>query len=235
MRRWPRALATTAAAAFLLSPAFAEESVSPEEAHRVQTQAESIRSYQTRFTLEAQEETGEPVTLEGTLLFEQPNRRRLELKEGPEQEPSQLLISDGTVEWQSYPAANTVYRARSPELAPGPHRPFSEVQPGSVRFLEKIESGRDKRVRFEAIPLPSVVEGSPVPIQTMRIEVAEQDGLVRELVLLDAQGEPVLTQRYLDLKVNVSIPEENFQFTPPEGFRVVDIDEEPEEDKGNRP
>jgi hypothetical protein len=135
------------------------------------------------------------------------------------------LVSDGTTEWQSYPAANTVYRMQSPEQVPGPHRPFSDLQPGSVRFVERIESGKKIRVRFEAVPLPSVVEGSPVPIERLRVDVGE-DGLVRELVLLDAQGEPVLTQRYRDLEVNISIPRESFLFTPPEGFQVVDLEEE---------
>lgn len=213
--------------ALLFSTAtFAEEELAlPKEAQELTARAEEVRSYQTHFSLEAQEETGEPVELEGTLLFEWPNRRRLELREGSEQTPSQLLISDGTFEWQSYPAANTVYRSRSPGEAPGPHRPFSDLKPGSVRFLERVESEEGRRIRFEAIPLPSVVEGSPVPIDRLRVDVGEEDGLVRELVLLDTQGEPVLTQRYRDLQVNISIPQESFSFTPPEGFQVVDLEE----------
>lgn len=218
---------------FMVSLSFGEEAAPlpkeamplPKEAQELVAKAQAIQSYRARFTLEATEETGEPVQLSGTLEFERPNRRRLELKENKAEGISQLLVSDGSVEWQYYPAGKLAYRLASPPEAPGPHRAFSEMQAGSLRFVEKRGDGAQALSRFEAIPLPSIVEGSPVPIQTLRVDVGEQDGLVREMVLLDSQGDPVLSQRYSNLEVNVLIPAESFSFQPPEGVETVDLGE----------
>lgn len=197
----------------------------PKEAQPLLPKAAALSSYRVRFTLEAREETGKPlVRLEGRLFYERPNRRRLELK-GPEgsEAVSQMLVSDGSVEWQYYPATNTVYRIANPPEPPGPHRPFAEARSGSVRFVERLGKKSEELCRFEAAPLATIVEGSPVPIKTLRVDVAEADGLVRQLVLLDAKGEPALSQQYHDVEINVSFPEGTFAFTAPEGAQVVEL------------
>ncbi|MBI3333125.1 MAG: outer membrane lipoprotein carrier protein LolA [Candidatus Omnitrophica bacterium] len=204
--------------------AFAEETGLPKEAQELLTKAADLESYRVQFTLEANEEAGEPVHLAGTLQFQRPNRRRLEIREGNSPEVAQRVVCDGQTEWQQYTKANVVYRAKSPEETPGPHRPFSEVKPETLRLVQQSGQGRDDRFRFEADPLPSIVEGSPVPIKTLRVEVGKKDGLIRELKLLDTQGREVLTQEYSQVEVNVPIPEETFTFTPPDGTQVIDLD-----------
>ena len=194
----------------------------PKEAQDLSAKAAALKSYRARFTLEAKEQTGEPVQMKGTLLFEQPNRRRLELQAGGSKDLSQLLVSDGKIEWQYDEADHLVQKVTSPPEAPGPHRAFAEVQKDSLRFVERVGVSPDVRLRFEGAPLPAVVEGSPVPIEKLRIDVGEQDGLVRELMLLDSKGEAVLTQHYQEVEVNVPIPEGSFAFTPPPGTRVVE-------------
>ncbi len=193
----------------------------PKEAQGLLTKAGALKNYRSRFTLEAKEESGETVRLEGTLLFQRPNLRRLELRIRGSKEISQMLISDGTVEWQYDPAEKKVYRLTNTPEVPGPHRPFAEGK--SFRFIERIGSGSDARLRFEGTPLPTIIQDSPVPIQTLRVDVGEQDGLVRELALLDIKDQVVLSQQYRDVEVNVNFPEGSFKFTPPEGTTVEDL------------
>lgn len=207
----------------LAGPAFAEEAALPAEARRVAEKAAALKSYRADLTLEAREEEGGPFKLEGKLLFENPTRRRLEIRESGAEGGAQLLVNDGKVEWQHYPEAGVVYRLTDLPPTPGPHRPFAEAQPGTVRFVEKGGSKPEPVLRFEAQPLPSSVEGSPVPIEKIRIDVGEKDGLTREMVLLDAQGNAVLTQRFSNIELNAPMEDKDFTFTPPEGVAVVDM------------
>ncbi len=213
-------------AAFLFSAAAvaaAEESALPKEAQQMEAKAAALENYRARFALETKEENGELVRLEGTLSFQRPNRRRLEIRQGGSENLAQMLVADGKVEWHYYPTTASLYRVPIPKEIPGPHRPFGETQPGTVRFIEKAGSGSDVRLKFEATPAQTILEGSPVPIRLLRVEVGEQDGLVRQLVLLGEKGEEVLSQRYYDVQVNTPVPEGEYTFTPPEGVPVVDM------------
>lgn len=212
------------AIALAAAPAFAaEEPAIPKEALEIGRKASSWRTYRAEFALEAKEEEGGSFKLQGTLLFKQPNLRRLEIREGDSVEPTQIVVSDGKVEWQYHPQNAVVYRLRQPVNPPGPHRPFAEAKPGTVRFIERLgEAGRG-RLRFEAEPIPAAVEAAASAVQKLRIEVSEEDGLARELVLLDPDGNPVLTQRFTKVEVDVPADEKRFLFVPTEGVAVIDV------------
>ena len=207
--------------------AFSEEAALPPEAQQAVERSAAIKSYRMELVLEAREEDGTPFRLEGKLLFQSPSRRRLEIREAGADSAPQFLVNDGKVEWQHYPQAGVVYRLTQPPPTPGPHRPFAEALPGTVRFVEKAGTKQEPLMRFEAQPLPASVEGSPVPVQKIRIDVGEKDGLVREMVLLDAQGGEVLAQRFTHVEVNVPTSDKDFAFTPPEGAAVVDVPGQP--------
>jgi len=204
----------------------AEEIALPPEASQLMIKLNTVQSYRTRFRLEAREETGETAVLEGDLLFERPNRRRMEMRLSGDSEISQMVVSDGQREWQYYPDVQTVYLAKAMERVPGPHRPFAEMMEGTVRFIEWVGQGGEERMRFEGKPIESVTVGAPVPIETIRVEVASADGLVRRLALLDESGNEVLSQAYQQVEINMQIPRDSFQFVPPADVSVVEMDEE---------
>ena len=201
----------------------------PKEAEELAGKAAGLESYRTRFTLEAKDEKGEPVRLEGTLLFQKPNRRRMELKQSDTGKAEGVLVSDGTTEWQYSPLENVVYRVANSSEIPGPHRPFAETRSGTVRFLGRTGKGDQERCRFEAEPAAAIGNGAPVPIKTLRVEIAAADGLVRELNLLDSKGEVVFTQKYADTEVDVPISANDFLYTPPAGVGIVDMEQEKKE------
>lgn len=198
----------------------------PKEAQELVAKASALKNYRAQFNLQAKEEAAKMVRLEGTLLFQRPNQRRLELRQDGSKEISQLLVSDGTVEWQYAPAEKKVYRLSNAPEVPGPHRPFAEGK--SFQFVERIDTESETRLRFEGTPLPAIVQDSPVPIKTIRVDVGEPDGLVRELALLDAGNQVVLSQKYTAVEVNTELPEGSFTFTPPEGASVEDLTQAPE-------
>jgi len=226
------AILWSAAALFLISGSLFAAEPLPKETQDLIAKASALKNYRAQFNLDAKEENGETVRLEGTLLFQQPNRRRLELRQGGSREISQLLVSDGTVEWQYAPSEKKAYRLSNAPEVPGPHRPFAEGK--SFRFVERIGAEPEALLRFEGTPLPTVVQDSPVPIKTLRVDVGEQDGLVRELSLLDAKNEVVLLQRYTAVEVNAELPEDSFTFTPPEGVSIEDLTQGTKDSSGKK-
>lgn len=220
---------TAAAQAAALSQASGpDDPALPEEAKGLMEKLGNIRAYQVRFQLQAvEEEGGESAWLSGELIFEQPNKRKLELKVLGEDELAQVIVSDGIREWQYYPAAAVVYVAEGLGEIPGPHRPFAEVEAGSVRFIEWVGDKADERLRFEGKPLPVVTLGAPVPIERLQVDLDKGNGMVRRLVLLDAEGHAALTQEYTDIRINPDLPAETFAFTPPAGIAVIELDENP--------
>lgn len=203
--------------------AWAQEAALPAEAQQILKKLELVRSYKGKFSLEAKEPDGQLFQLEGTLLFSSPNQRRLEMRPPGSKEEPQLLVSDGKTEWQYDPIGGMVYRVTQPVESPGPHRPFSETRDGTVRFVSREKASDGSVLRFEAEPRPESVDGAPVPVQKIRIDAGEADGLVRELSLLDDQGNPVMTQRFFDIQVNVPVADKEFVFVPKQGMAVVDL------------
>jgi outer membrane lipoprotein-sorting protein len=229
-------------AAFLLAasallgtgPVFAEAGALSKEAQAALDKASSWKSYKTDFSLETQEENGEDFSLRGTLIYQKPGQRHLQIREGEAAENTQILVSDGSVEWQYYPKGNVAYRIDNPPEAPGPHRPFTDVRPETVRFVKKVEGPGGPLLRFEAEPRPESVEGAPVPVKKVRLDLSEEDGMLREMVMLDEKDKPVLTQRFTGLELNVEVPEDQFKFTAPEGVSVMQMPPaQPKEKGGN--
>ncbi len=204
------------------SAVYAEGGPLPKEAQELNAKAAALTSYRTTFVLETKEEEGQTVRLEGKISFQLPNRRRLEIREGGSPGLAQSIVSDGQKEWHYYPATKSLYRVDAQKELPGPHRPFGEMEPGTVRFVERRGSGPAARVRFEGKPAASITEGAPVPIETIRVDVGE-DGLVRELCLLSPKGEQVFSQIYSEAEVNVPLPPSDFLFTPPEGVPIIEM------------
>ncbi len=203
--------------------AWAQSPALPEEAEALQAKVDALTSYKARFSLEVKEEGEEPIELEGKLFYQRPNLRRLEIRYAGEVENSQLLVDDGKVEWQHGIEDNTIYKITNPPLPPGPHQPFADLQLDTLRFIERIEAEGQTLLRFEADPLDAVNETAPVKIKTVRVDVAEGDGLTRRTALLTSEDKEILIHRFYDIEVNAPIPPESFVFTVPDGVIVEEL------------
>ncbi len=203
----------------------------------VQQKAQAVQSYRAEFALTVIEE-GKPTTLTGTILYQRPDKRRIDFSTAQAtDEVAQLVVSDGTVEWQSFPAKKVVYKTDwakakaagastdALELR-GLHQPFIDVKPGSVRFVEAKTDSDQHLYVFEAAPADTLVADAPFTPGTLRVTVSSDDGLTRHLTMTDAQGKEVLNQQYTKVQVGVPVPADQFTFTPPPGAQVIDISEE---------
>ena len=200
----------------------------PQEAQEVVQKAALLQTYRTKFALEAKgEKEGENLRIEGTLIFKRPNLRHMELKKSDTGEMQGILVSDGKTEWQYSPAEKVVYRMATQVEVPGPHRPFAETKPETVRFIKRFREGEEDRVQFEAVPLASLIEGAPAPVKKLRVDIGAQDGLVRQFNLLNDKDEVIFSQKYEGIEVGASVMDTDFKFTIPAGVSVVDVPEQP--------
>lgn len=212
------------------TPAFAEESADTIAA--LKTKAEAVSSYKTDFTLTVTEDD-KPSVLKGTLTYQQPDKRRIEFAGDAVEDVAQLVVSDGTMEWQYFPGRKVAHKtdwakmkaAGAPDEAysiRGPHQPFLDLKPDSLLVVER----KGGNVTIEADPLPALIAEAPFAAGKIRVIVAEADGLARRLVMTDAGGKEVLSQEYTNITTNAPVSDASFTFTPPEGVEVIDISEE---------
>jgi outer membrane lipoprotein-sorting protein len=53
--------------------------------------------------------------------------------------------------------------------------------------------------------------------------VAKDSGIQVRSILMDADGDPVLTTNYSDITVNPELDPKRFDYTPPPGVEVIDM------------
>ena len=205
----------------------------------VRLKAAQVESYKADFALTVKESADKSATLTGTILYQRPDKRRIEFaKTTPvADDVAQLVVSDGVTEWQYFPgrrlANQTTWAKVKAAGAPpealevrGLHQPFIDVKRDTIRLLETKQEGGTALYVFEAEPSPTLVAEAPFPPGKLRVAVAAADGLTRWLTMTDATGREVLTQQYTKVQTKIPAKPEQFTFTPPQGVQVVDISEE---------
>ncbi|GAB4350691.1 MAG: hypothetical protein Kow0099_34420 [Candidatus Abyssubacteria bacterium] len=60
-------------------------------------------------------------------------------------------------------------------------------------------------------------------VDTMLFRINAETGLPTEITMLAADGSTIMEQSYSNVRVNVAIPDSEFEFTPPTGVRVEDL------------
>jgi outer membrane lipoprotein-sorting protein len=63
----------------------------------------------------------------------------------------------------------------------------------------------------------------PIKAELIRFFVAKDSGIQVRSILMDAEGNALLTTDYTDIKVNPEIDPERFNYAPPAGVEVIDM------------
>ena len=64
----------------------------------------------------------------------------------------------------------------------------------------------------------------PTNVKSIRVSISQSDGLVRKIELLSSKGETLDIMQISKIKSNVMFKDELFQYSPPEGRKVFDLD-----------
>ncbi len=94
---------------------------------------------------------------------------------------------------------------------------------GEVKLLpDEQVNGLDTYV-LEVKPNNAGQQEGPVKAELMRFYIAKDSGIQVRTVAMNAEGSPVLTIDYANLKVNPEIDPKRFDFMPPPGADVIDM------------
>jgi hypothetical protein len=63
----------------------------------------------------------------------------------------------------------------------------------------------------------------------MDLSIGREDGFMRHMAILGADGAPIMTMAMKNLKFNVDIPDATFEYTPPAGVQIMDMTEQMQE------
>jgi outer membrane lipoprotein-sorting protein len=94
---------------------------------------------------------------------------------------------------------------------------------GEVRLLpDEQVNGVDSYV-LELKPDKAGRQEGPIKPELIRFYVAKDSGIQVRSILMDADGDPVLTTNYSDITVNPELDPKRFDYTPPPGVEVIDM------------
>lgn len=195
-------------AAHAAEPASVEELVSAVEA----TYA-SVTTLKASFSQVSRSPTmGEEPPQVGVISLSRPKKMRVETQPPHES----LFVTDGVKMWIYTPAdKQVIVQPIAPGATAGPGQLIEDLSKLNELFTVALLPASDALHVIELVPK------TPGNIAKLRIELAKGSYEIRRLVLFDAFGKET-DMAFSEMKLNASIADETFSFTPPAGANVID-------------
>ncbi len=179
---------------------------------------------------------GQKMTMAGPVLIAPPGKARIEMSmDMGLMKMDQVIVADGTTVWTYQPTLKMAHRIDAAKVAAETGieqvgqqgndltQPFAGLAPESIKLVRADKLAGNEVHVFEGVPaMPNLPQIPFKPAKT-EVWVGAEDGLLRKSVMFDADGKEMMSQAYENIEVNVEIPAEKFQFTPPEGIQVMDM------------
>ncbi|MDZ7617301.1 MAG: hypothetical protein U1E05_09865 [Patescibacteria group bacterium] len=235
--RWGMLVVMTAVVVSSVGGHVWAEETSEQILARLKTKADAVKTVRANMKM-TMAIMGQAITMEGSALIAAPGKSRMEMAMNlGGMKMDQIIVSDGATVWTYQPALKMAHRIdvvkvaaetgveQAGQQAGDLTKPLAGLVPASVKLVRTEKVGDVEWYVFEGAPaLPKMPQ---IPFKPAKIEVtiSAEDGLLRKSVMLDANGKEMISQAYDNVEVNVDIPEERFQFTPPEGVQVTDMTE----------
>lgn len=200
-------------ALILALPAPSRSEDAEEAVALLQARYEGIKALSAEFTQEVKSRAmAVPQVSTGKVLFKKPGKMRWQYIEPMKDE----IVSDGTTVWVWQPDLNQVLERKVEESASKIATDFlSGLGDLKKDFEVKLAEGTEKSVRLSLTPRV------PQPnLKKLTIEAGRKDMLVTQTVIEDTFGNTT-TVSFRDIKVNPTIKDDLFRFTPPKGASVV--------------
>jgi outer membrane lipoprotein carrier protein len=186
-------------------------------AHAVDQHYNRLRTLQADFT-EIYRGAGAERVESGTLWLKKPRKMRWEYRSPKEK----LFISDGKRVWFYLPSER---QARKTELKrlEDLRSPLAFLL-GNTKLENELRGLSKDLDQAPAAPGNTLLRGVPrimaERVSEVQLEIAPSDQIVR-ILLIEADG-ATTEFRFTDLKENLSLKDERFEFTPPPGVETVE-------------
>ncbi|MCX7717881.1 MAG: hypothetical protein N2111_05690 [Candidatus Sumerlaeaceae bacterium] len=149
--------------------------------------------------------------------------------EGGSQGAEHIVVNDFNVSYDYYPWDKTVFKATAtgPEMKRLFRRPADELNPlslldpASLRLLGEGEFEGEPVAKFEGTTTTRLLAGGTAVTRNMEAWISTRDGLPRKTI--EGTGETTATTIYRKVTVNPAVTAKDFQFEPPPGVKVIDV------------
>ena len=200
----------------------------------IEGKIETLSSYRAAFKMIFSEEE----TVSGQIVFLRPDKMRMTMIIGEDEQTRQELYSDGETLWQYLPyynMASKVDLAALKEEFPDEAAALVEGQSDIQGALAEIDKGKIVYLGLEEVDgqVMYVFEGqadasceADLEVTRIKVWISEADGLQRWVEYYSAADELIYQHRLENVSVNNGIPDETFQFEPPEESTVLDATEQ---------
>ncbi len=203
---------------------------------RVEQRSLFVRSYKANFDLWLKAGEDE-FFMTGLALYKWPEMLRVEMSLRDQRELNQILYrKDGAV-WQYIPSANIAFRRDEKKLREqfpdtfasqelvNLRNPFDLLEKETLRFLDEEHLGDKAMYLFEGVPKKAIRHQGLLSPALCRLRIAEEDGLLRDLVMYDDAGVEIVKQHFWDVQPNLEILDEEFLFRP-QDVKLVEVTEQ---------
>jgi outer membrane lipoprotein carrier protein len=176
---------------------------------------EGLRSFRADFQQELRNALlGRTTRSSGTLYQRQPDRFLMDFSD-PE---GDIIVSDGEWFWMYFPSVDDGQVLRSPRGGQGLDLRAQFVG-DPVRRFEATYHGSEE-VRGRASWVLTLDPREPAGYERLKVWIDADDHLVRRFELTEANGN-LRRLELSDFRANPSLPDDLFEFAPPEGAQVV--------------
>lgn len=139
------------------------------------------------------------------------------------------IVNDFRVSYQYFPRERRALKmtADLPEIEAGFRKPAEDLNPllildqASLKFLGEEPFEGEAVYHFSGTTETQLLEMGKPARREMEVWVGKADGMPRKTV--ERTEEDTVTTIYRDVKLNPDFKREDFQFTPPTGVEVVDL------------
>jgi len=173
------------------------------------------------------EKDGKTTVMDGHLIFKWPNMSREEARAPEDGSLIGLVVFNGHIQWNYIPIINVAFKYHMDALHEDAQRKFgisaNYIDENSVQYLKRDKVGMEETYVFEGEPSALITQNDPEHPTKAKVYISVTDGTIRKTALYDQQGRETFSQTCGNVRPDASISDKDFEFTPPEGTRVIDV------------
>lgn len=159
--------------------------------------------------------------IKGRLKKKWPNMRWGEIHKGHDDRPIGFSISNGTTSWLYWSKFRMAMKRSVQER--------EWIDEESLRYVRTEFFAGEEVYVIEAQQRSEILDDphhSPVRVE---LYLGTQDGIVRQMIEYDPQGQITGTQIYFNIRPDPAIIDKDFEFVPPSGTQIIEWNDSGEE------
>ena len=190
--------------------------------------AKKTDSYHAEVTT-VEEREGKPQVTKGKAMFKWPNMSWRESRRSRDHKLIGLSVSNGKIKWTYIPRVNSVLKydvkALDEDAQLKGWLSADELDEASLEYVGTAQLGGEKVYVIEGEHSALIKHENPDSPGTTRFYVGTKDGIIRKVISFNQEGREIGSQTFSNIRIDRSISEKDFEFTPPEGTQIHEIND----------